>query len=127
MSTDNLPLKGSSIQSDYDIEKLKQHTLGDEDLFKNLLNILNRTIPQNLAKLAELEQGSDVERLQKIAHAVKPTILMFDNEPGAQIVNTIEPLSKDVSTIELIKHRDRLTQSLNNLLNRIATELERLG
>lgn len=91
----------------YDLTQLKEMSRGNEEFVNRMLEIFTETTHQAIKDFEEALEADDVERINKVAHKIKPSI---DNMGINSLKLTIRELEKfspihstDVSLKQLVK------------------------
>lgn len=107
----------------YSLNYLMDLSGGDKEFISETLQLFSSSINSELQILKEVLNQKDYHRIREIAHGIKPSFDMLENEKGKGICHLLNSEAKEVEMPYLIDQLDLVFNNINNQLIKDFPEL----
>ncbi|TVZ27697.1 response regulator receiver domain-containing protein [Gillisia sp. Hel_I_86] len=115
----------SPEQNDYySLEYLSELSGGDKQFIQESIELFSATINTELRNLKEVLNQKDYLRIREIAHGIKPSFEMLENETGRGICHLLNSGAKETEMSSLI---DELNLEFINITNQLSKDFPELN
>ena len=115
----------SPKQNDYySLNYLSELSGGDQEFIQESIELFSVTINSELRNLKEVLNQKDYLRIREIAHGIKPSFEMLENETGRGICHLLNSDAKEADMSSLI---DELNLEFINITNQLIKDFPELN
>jgi CheY-like chemotaxis protein len=108
----------------YSLNYLMDLSGGDKEFISETIQLFSSTINSELQDLKKVLNQKDYHRIREIAHGIKPSFDMLENEKGKGICHLLNSEAKDIEMPYLI---DQLNLVFNNINNQLIKDFPELN
>jgi CheY-like chemotaxis protein len=108
----------------YSLNYLMDLSGGDKEFISETIQLFSSTINLELQDLKKVLNQKDYHRIREIAHSIKPSFDMLENEKGKGICHLLNSEAKDIEMPYLI---DQLNLVFNNINNQLIKDFPELN
>ena len=112
------------IDKDYDLSQLYEISNGDMEFVLQMIEIFNKTISHSLKEMTSAYLAEDFETVSSVAHRIKPSIRNLKIKKLYPSLEQLEFHSEKANSTLIGKHLKVMTDTLNNVINALNSELE---
>lgn len=124
-STLTKAVEAAPVKNDYySLNYLMDLSDGDQQFVKETIALFSTTINLEIRNLKEVLENKDFGRIREIAHGIKPSFEMMENETGRGICNLLNTNATEMEMPKLIEDLSSEFRNINSQLIKDFPELK---